>query len=432
MAANVASELVPFRWPAEWTDPGLLSLFENGPVNCLVFDSPAGAITEAARKAGMSSVVWKSLNPAPVAEAKWDGSAPIVALTNLVWPRIKLSQGGPDQVASGPTGAPWIDSNCWVARLAAARAPSKQIWLGFEPPKDEAPPSENAYRVAVADAYASGARWVVSLDAKLSASVARGASAALRTWKGIQSTLDFFEKRKAWRGFRHDGPLGAVSSFAGADEFMSVEFLNLAARRNLLYRVIDRSRLLEADLEGLRAVIWLDQQTPPPEAVAKLTAFAQNGGMVILSRPAAGAIKGERELDCAVAGYRMLSLGRGSVVQALREWDDPYFLAADAHNLVSRRYDPVRLFNGSSYWLHYSVSPDKRTQLIQMVSFGGGPRAGGTGTSDVSLRIRDPHSSVLFHALGAEPAPLQPVGEGRNLEYRLPPFEIYGALEVSA
>jgi hypothetical protein len=434
MAADVTpADLVPFRWPAAWTDPQRLSLLEGGPFNCLLLPGPAGAVAEAARKAKMSVIYWNSLGAATLAETKWDPLAPIIAINGLVWPRIQAAQGGgANQAQSGPTGAPWIDSNSWVARLAAARAPAKQIWLAFEPPKDEPPPSDTAYRVAIADAAATGARWPVALHEKQAAALAAGSASALKIWRAIFDTLTFFEKRKAWRSYVHQGPVGAISTFAGDNEFLGTEFLNLAARRNLLYRIFDRSRLAAADFSGLRALVWLDPDQPPADVAPKLAAFARDGGLLIVSRNAAAAFKGDRLLDCAVAGYELRALGKGSIASATREWDDPYFLAADVHNLVSRRYDPVRMFNGSSYWVHYSAPPRGGDGLIQLVSFGAVTRSGGAGTSDVSLRIAQPHSSVMFHALEAEPAPLAAVTEGGVTEYRLPQFSTYAALEVKA
>jgi hypothetical protein len=143
--------------------------------------------------------------------------------------------------------------------------------------------------------------------------------------------------------------------------------------------------------------------------------------------------KGERVLDCPVAGYELRALGKGTVAAATREWDDPYFLAIDAHNLVSRRYDPIRMFNGSSYWVHYSVAPGGGDRLVQLVSFAGsrGFRGGGGG-SDVSLRIPVQHRSVTLYRLDAGPEPLAAVKEDGHIEYRLPQFSVYAAVEVKA
>ena len=166
------TKLVPFRWPAAWSDPKLVSLLEGSPINCLVSSGAPAGVVEAAKKAGLTVLEWNSLGAAPLAKVDWNSAAERLTITDLVWPRVKPVVR--DRASSGPTGGPWIDSNTWVARLAAARAPGKQIWLAFDPPKEEQPPSEAAYKVAVADAAAVGAWWILSLDEKLSQAVAAG------------------------------------------------------------------------------------------------------------------------------------------------------------------------------------------------------------------------------------------------------------------
>ena len=424
--------LVPLRWPAIWSDPKLISLLEGGPVNCLVDNGAPAGVVEAAKKAGLTVLEWNALDAAPLAKVDWNAAAERLTITDLVWPRAKPVVRG-DGAVSGPTGGPWIDSNAWVARLAAARAPRKLIWLAFDPPKEEQPPNEAAYKVAIADAAAVGARWLLSLDEKLSQALAAGNAEAANTWRGMLGTVAFFETRSAWRGYVHQGPLAIISTFAGDNEFMGTELLNLAARRNLQYRIVDRSRVASADLTGLRAALWVDRDPPAADVVAKLAAFARGGGLLIVPRTAAHLFQGEGALDCGVPGYELRTFGKGTVAAAARDWDDPFFLAADAHDLVSRRYDPIRIFNGPSYWTHYSVAPGGKDRLIQLVSFAGASRFPGTGRSnDVTVRFPARHSSVTLHRLDAAPEALRPVKDGGHIEYHLPQFAVYAALEVKA
>ena len=426
-----AIKLVPFRWPAAWSDPKLVSLLEGSPINCLVSNGAPAGVVEAAKKAGLTVLEWNSLGAAPLAKVDWNAAAERLTITDLVWPRVKPVVR--DRATSGPTGGPWIDSNTWVARLAAARAPGKQIWLAFDPPKEEQPPNEAAYKVAVADAAAVGAWWILSLDEKLSQAVAAGNADAVKTWRGILATAAFFETRSAWRGYVHQGPLAIISTFAGNNEFMGMELLNLAARRNLQYRIVDRLRMASADLTGLRGALWADSDPPAADVVAKLAAFGRGGGLLIVPRTAAQLFKGEGTLDCGVPGYELRTFGKGTVAAATRDWDDPFFLAADAHDLVSRRYDPIRIFNGPSYWTHYSVAPGGNDRLIQLVSFAGASRFPGMGRSnEVTVRFTFRHSSVTLYRLDAAPEALRPVKDGNNIEYQLPQFAVYAALEVKA
>src|ERR1035437_4209318 len=130
MTPEIPSDrLSPFRWPSVWKDPTLVRLLEGGPINCLLLDESAasdGAVAEAARQAGLLVRQLSSLGVAPLAEVNWRSPAPLVALSGLVWPSIKAApRGSTAQAEAGPTGAPWIDSNSWVARLARVRAPGK-------------------------------------------------------------------------------------------------------------------------------------------------------------------------------------------------------------------------------------------------------------------------------------------------------------------
>ena len=425
------TKLVPIRWPAAWSDPKLISLLQGSPINCLVSSGAPAGVVEAARKAGLTVLEWNSLGAAPLAKVDWNSAAERLTIADLVWPRAKPVVR--DRASSGPTGGPWIDSNAWVARLAAARAPGKQIWLAFDPPKEEEPPNEAAYRVAVADAAAVGARWILSLDEKLSQALAAGNAEAVKTWRGILATAAFFETHSAWRAYVHQGPLAIISTFAGDNEFMGMELLNLAARRNLQYRIVDRLRMASADLTGLRGALWADADPPAADVVAKLAAFARAGGLLIVPRTVAQLFKGEGTLECGVPGYELRTFGKGTVAAATRVWDDPFYLAADAHDLVSRRYDSIRIFNGPSYWTHYSVAPGGNRRLLQLVSFAGASRFPGMGRSnEVTVRFTFRHSSVALYRLDAAPEALQPVKDGNNIEYRLPQFAVYAALEVKA
>jgi len=87
----------------------------------------------------------------------------------------------------------------------------------------------------------------------------------------------------------------------------------------------------------------------------------------------------------------------------------------------------VRMFNASSLWVHYSAQSRGTASLIQLVSFASRP-----GTA-VSLRIQYPHREVRMHTLeSGAPNLLEPVRVGRDIEYYLPAFSTYSALEVTA
>jgi len=94
-------------------------------------------------------------------------------------------------------------------------------------------------------------------------------------------------------------------------------------------------------LDGLRAVLYVDNDSPSPALKTKLESFARAGGMLIVPHALAAEFSGEKPIECPVAGYDLRSFGKGSLATAARDWDDPFFLAADVRSLVGRATTPL-------------------------------------------------------------------------------------------
>jgi hypothetical protein len=307
-------------------------------------------------------------------------------------------------------------------KLARARS-QKAVWVAFDPPKDAGAPTAEQYQLAVADVSSAGGRWLVSLDEAMAAALARKENPALEAWRKIAAALDFFEKHAAWRDWIPMGPLAVISDFTGDNEFMSTEVLNLAARRNLLYRVVDKARAAQFDLTPLRAALWVDKDPPPPALLQKLTGFAKGGGLLIAPAAVAAKFAAGAPAESPIESYDVRALGKGRVAAPKKEWDDPFVLAADAHMLISRRYDPVSIFNAGSMYAH--CSQRGADALVQLVNFA---RRGSANL--VSVAVTRKYAQARLHLLGAEPALLDPAPSQRGVEFHLPPFPLYAALEL--
>ena len=177
----------------------------------------------------------------------------------------------------------------------------------------------------------------------------------------------------------------------------------------------------------MKALLSVDNERLSPEWKARLTAFGRGGGFLIVPRALAAEFPGEKPLRCPVVGYELRTFGKGSVASPARDWDDPYFLAADVHNLVSRRNDPVTLFNARSLWEHYSVAPGGQSELLQLVGFTG------RSTDSVSVQVIRPSASAAMYVPEQEaPSILKPETVDGRQEYHLPPFSSYAALEFKS
>ncbi len=402
-------ERVPMRWPPAWRRPAALDLLKHTPVNCLIAGQYAGALREPAAKLGITVV---------------DTPPEDVAVIDGVWPGIRLNEQhgqSRDTASAGPTKAPWIDSNGWSVKLARARF-LKPVWAAFDPPQDGGALTADRYQMAVADVAAAGGRWIVSLDRALAEALGRGERSATGVWGEIAATLTFFERHRIWRDWTPMGPLAVISDFAGDNEFLATEVLNLAARRNLLYRVVEKTRAPEFDLAGVRAALYVDNAPPSAPLIEKLVAFTRSGGIFIAPAPVAAKFPGAPAAS-PVDGYDVRAFGKGRVAAPKKEWDDPFLLAADAHILMSRRHDPVQVFNAGS--LIVNCAERGPEAVIQLVNF-----AGREAGHEVSVAVRRSCAGARFHTLAGVPAPLKPAPARRGVEFQLPPFPLYAALEL--
>ncbi len=454
-----------------WTEPGALELVAGTPVSCLVATWAEGSagdedqqralapLVGAARKRGLSVVGWVSgtadlrraagaAHAAGLAAVATESRDPLAGFDVLrfrkrgvgdataagflgdleaVWPGMRPLnlEKGIDAV-SGATSRPWIDSNAWYVRLARSLLEPKVLWLSFDPPEADQPVAADAYLQAIADTGVGGARWVVSLDPSLRLGLAEGRAAARETWARIGRGLAFFRQHAAWAGCLPVGQIGVMSDYAGANEFLSFELLNLLARRSALYRVLEKSRARETPLEGLDAVLYVDETPPERELVRTLYAFAESGGTLIT--PPAWEERGVPDEGAGVRRFRVHRYGRGRLAVAREAFADPDLLAGDAELLTSHRRDRVRVFNLGTGQFHYATTGDGRSGVLHALSF---PTPYPRG--QMTAWFRHPWREARVWTVDSEDA--SPAGRTlaeRGVEFHLPAPPVYCALEMFA
>lgn len=455
---------------SQWCDPRALELVAGTPVSCLVVTWAEGSagdenhqralapLIAAARQRGLSVVAWvsgtadlqraaataqagglaalatESADPVPGADVLhfrkrgFDHRPPSDFLGDLdaVWPGMRVDLKAGVDAVTGPTGAPWLDSNGWYVRLARSLANPRTLWLAFDPPAIGQPLAATSYVQAIADTEAHGARWMVSLDPHLRVGLLDRRAAALDTWATIGRSLAFFRKHRAWTGYVPAGQLGVVSDYTGANEFLSFEVLNLLARQGSLYRILEKSTALRTPFDGLDAVLYVDEAPPAGDLVRKLYAFAEEGGTLVT--PPGWEERGVPEDDAWLSRYRIFRYGRGRLAVAREEAADPQVLAEDAQLLMSHRNDRLRVFNAGTAQFHYATSGDGRSGVLHTLLFPTPyPRP------PMTVWFRQPWAQARAWMVDAEEA----ATTGRTavepgVEFHLPPVPVYCALEVRA
>jgi hypothetical protein len=158
-----------------------------------------------------------------------------------------------------------------------------------------------------------------------------------------------------------------------------------------------------------------------------LKTFAAQGGLVLAGPSAAKSFPGLKPVAAHPhPRFDVLALGRGRVAVARAAFDDPWTLADDTHLLMSRRFDPVRLFNGGLLHTHTTASPDGKRSLVHIINYGTEPFY-----HVVVLQVTRPVRSAKTYLPGAaDPKSVEVGGDPARPEIVIPHFSVYLAVEL--
>jgi len=396
-------ELIPFRWPASWTDAAKLDLLKGAPINCIAGEAPPPF----------------PLGDLPFVKLDTDHPPEGIALRDGVWPQV-LAPTRKDAAGGGATGGPWVDSNASVVRLAKVMEPGKLVWLTYTPPggKDVVP--MDSFVKPITEAEAFGGHWVIALDAFMAEQVAKREEKALGQWQRMMAALGFAAARRDRRTWEPVAPLAVASTFAGDDKLLSEEFLNLAPRRHLAYRALRAADVAAASFAKQKAVLYLEN-TPPEGAVrTKLLEFAQSGGLLIAPLGTVDSPPDERRME-----HTVRRAGKGRIAMPLEKWEDPFTLVDQVHVLVSHREDPVQVWNGSDMDLFYVTSPKEDQAVTHLIPYASGP------TLPITLSFRKTWRRARVVTLNGATA-AQPVKGQLGMEIAVPEFTDYAVVELEA
>ena len=401
----MSAELTPLRWPSPWKDAFALALLNDSPINCLVAD-PAipEPVAAQARQKGLTIA-----GPA--------APPPGVFITKGQWPGVQALQAS---AGAGPTGNPWVDSNGWSVRLESLRHPGARVWVDARPAGKVL---ADSYTLALADAAAYGGRWIISLDDQFASDVALGKADALASWRKIAAAARFFEVRKACDAYAPEAVLGIVSDFAGDNEYMGGELLNLVARTNQQYRILLKNKLSPASFANLKGVIYADVTAPGPAVMNNIMAFVQAGGLLI-THPPWGIAPGMRASNQDNDRYVWRISGKGRIAFAKSEFDDPWAIAQESVLLISHRYDLLRFWNGGSVGSYFKMAPDRKRALVQMLFYAD------RGPEDTGVRVAGNYRSGKLWTLDGKDSKITIVPQKDAVELHLPTVAQYAAAEL--
>jgi hypothetical protein len=457
---------------AQWYDPATLDLLDGAPINCLLVTFSAGAepgvekqqqllvkeYGRAARKRGIAllGLVYPGADPEVVASASdeaqlaglvLDGIFPDgagfarkleaafrsrnsaaavipiardpAAVRTAKVPLLAVEGVKPDArdladmgIRAGPSAQPWIDSNIWLVRSLRLDPGWRPIWVNQAPNSS----SQGDYARCVADAAVAGGRWIVALGDDLRVRLLRKDADALATWRSVGVYLKFAEDHAEWRTLEPYGNVAFILDTAGENTDYTNEYLNLVARRQVPYRLIERSRLSPTSLGGFQAALAVDLAVLSDAERKILSDFAEGGGLVVAG-PAWGDAPENND-------YVEIPVGKGRVVVYKEKPPDPEMVARDLLDLLEPEVMGLTAFNVPSVLTYVSVDGSGRRALIQLLNYATTPF-----DSKITLRLNGTFKRAHLYTPESAPVDLGVrVMPGGRTEITVPKLAIWGAV----
>ena len=379
-ATALAGQTIPARWPA---DAATLHLLEGSSINCLLVEATgitpefralvnrkllavahdeASAI--AALQAGAGGLVLegnftdearvrlRELDPQLIElrpRAQLDFDAPIIATPQAVWPGINTHDEA-GKAETGPTGAPWIDTNAGFLRFARALAPpGAAIWLANRPPEKTLVSAER-YLQVIADAAMLGAHWVLALDDDYLARLMRGDAKATAGWKRINALLAFYAAHPGWRRTKPYGQLAVVQDSASGG-LLSGGILDMIGVKHTPLVPVPKGRLAAADLSAVKMTVNIDTANLTEAQREKLKQFTRAGGTLLSGPP----------------GWRMPPPSATQITLAKEDIAKLEDIWREVNALMGRRNLGARLFNVAS--MLSNLTTDGTRVVLHLVNY---------------------------------------------------------------
>jgi hypothetical protein len=274
--------------------------------------------------------------------------AAIVATNQGVWPGISADDEGAKK--SGPTSGVWIDTNTGFLRAVRSWG-NPTVWIANQPPPKTVV-TTTRYLQVIADAAASGARWVIAFDDDLIPRLAAREEAAMRTWKRIATLLSYFEQHPEWRTMPEGGTLALVQD-PGKGGLLSGGILDMIAVKHTPVRPIPRQQLSPAALAGATMAVNVDAEALTAEQKEILRNFTRGGGTLLTGPP----------------GWKDPTPGAGKITLEKAELERLNDIWHDVNSMIGRRNMGVRLFNVASMLSNYLAAPGGKTAVVHLVNY---------------------------------------------------------------
>lgn len=248
---------------------------------------------------------------------------------------------------SSPTRQPWIDSNVALIRFErvydAGESPLVDFqWIPTGSLEEKYGPQFEDYALAVAEAGAFHADLVLPVSKPLQDGLVQGKPEAWREWRNILAYVRFYAAKPAPPA---QGSAELISNVGvvTSDYGVSYEAMNLMARHNIPFHVIEPRELANKGLKGLALIVVF---SPPSGSAARnVERFTERGGTTVLVGQHGNFAWHSPRVIQKNAGAAVYAVGAGKLVEVGAPIVDPEPFARDVWRLLSEPEREISLWN---------------------------------------------------------------------------------------
>ena len=288
---------------------------------------------------------------------------------------------------SSPTSQPWLDANLAMLRYEKAFQSGQTplytfSWDLSDGLMKEQGPSPADYELAIAEAGAFRADLILELHERQEKGLASGDPETLADWNQVKRTIEFCEREN------HGVEEARVGVLTNNYE-LSYEALNLMARHNIPYRVLQPGKVKARDLKGFDVVIAF--AALGKELTEDIRGFAEQGGVAVLVN-LPGAYPWDSSAPTKTSAHSTTyAVGKGCVIELGEAVTDPETFAQDVRRLMVKERIPVSLWNSLTTLVTAYAGEKAGETIVELVNYD-------EETTQVQVRVKGTYGSARYES----------------------------------
>ena len=280
---------------------------------------------------------------------------------------------------------PWLDQNLALVRFERTFARQQKplytfAWDSKDPLVQANGPGPADYSLAIAEAGAFHADLLLQVHERQQKGLADQEQQTLADWEQVRRTLAFY---RGVAGTDQGAAVGVLTD----DYDTSYEVINLLARHNIPFRVLNSVEVKSQDLQGFDVVI--EFAAVGADLAQVLQGFAEKGGVVVLVNQTGRYPWRQAPALKRSATSVTYAVGNGRVIELGEPVSNPETFAQDIRRLTVREHVPVSLWNSLTTLVVAYRGAGAGETVVELVNYSEEP-------TEVQVQVKGSFASARF------------------------------------